>query len=313
MSRTLTRSRRRTGIALAAYLAMLTIAELLVTFGSPVLVFPLHAGLIVLIIGYISVAWARVEPTRGETGLVLALVLGPLIRLISLTLPLGQIDTPYRYLAAGLPMMIGGFVAARYAGVTWTTLGLTWRDTPWQLLVIAAAVPIGFFEFILLRPEPVGALPWEAAGLIPAMTLGFFTGFPEELIFRGLMQTVTRPFLGRWNWVYVAAVFAVLHIGYRSYLDVVFVFGAGLLFGWVFERTRSIVGISVSHGLANIVLFFVAPNLLASEAMPEFGTPVQAAAAIVTVIVIAVIGYRVTQTAMRSSYRAAGQRHTGAS
>ena len=38
-------------------------------------------------------------------------------------------------------------------------------------------------------------------------------------------------------------------------------FGVGLLYGWVFERSRSIIGISIGHGQANVVLFFIAPNL----------------------------------------------------
>jgi membrane protease YdiL (CAAX protease family) len=107
----------------------------------------------------------------------------------------------------------------------------------------------------------MGGFPWTAAGLVPALAVGISTGFPEELIFRGVMQTATRPLLGRWNWVYVSAVFAVLHIGYKSVLDLAFVFGVGLLYGWIFERSRSIVGVAVGHGLANVILFFVAPNL----------------------------------------------------
>ena len=42
-------------------------------------------------------------------------------------------------------------------------------------------------------------------------------------------------------------------------LDVVFVFGVALFFGYVVERTDSILGVSLSHGLTNIVLFLVAP------------------------------------------------------
>jgi uncharacterized protein len=87
----------------------------------------------------------------------------------------------------------------------------------------------------------MGPFPWVAAGVIPAVVVGIATGAPEELIFRGVLQTATRPILGRLNWIYVSLVFAVLHIGYQSALDLAFVFGVGLLYGWVFERSRSIV------------------------------------------------------------------------
>jgi hypothetical protein len=54
----------------------------------------------------------------------------------------------------------------------------------------------------------------------------------------------------------------VLHIGYESATDLAFVFAVGLIYGWIFERSRSIVGVSIGHGLANVVLFFIAPNLV---------------------------------------------------
>jgi uncharacterized protein len=134
---------------------------------------------------------------------------------------------------------------------------------------VVASVGLGLVEYLILRPEPLGGLPWET-GLLPALSLAFFTGFPEELIFRGIMQTAARPLLGRWNWPYVAAVFAALHIGYQSLIDVAFVFAVGLLYGWVFERTRSIIGVSIGHGVANGILFFVAPYLLSPSSPPPF-------------------------------------------
>ena len=98
-------------------------------------------------------------------------------------------------------------------------------------------------EYAILKPAPMGPLPWVAGGVLPAVVVGLATGFPEELIFRGVLQTATRPILGRLNWIYASLVFAALHIGYQSALDLAFVFGVGLLYGWVFERSRCIVGI----------------------------------------------------------------------
>ena len=65
--------------------------------------------------------------------------------------------------------------------------------------------------------------------------------------------------LGRFGLLYVALLFAVLHIGYRSVLDVVFVFGVALLFGWVAEATWSLLGVTLAHGVTNIVLFLIMP------------------------------------------------------
>ena len=49
----------------------------------------------------------------------------------------------------------------------------------------------------------------------------------------------------------------MLHLGYRSAWDIVFVFGVAIFFGYLVRRTRSIVGVTLSHGLINILLYLV--------------------------------------------------------
>lgn len=260
------RSGSEPGIApLIGYLALLTVAEIAVTFLSPVLVFPLHGGLLISIALYLLVTAGRPLPgedRRRLTGLGVALVTPPVIRIISLTLPIGALDPLSRYIAAGVPLLICGYLAARAAAFSHHDLGLTWRATGYQVIVIAISLGVGVVEYAILRPAPLAPVPWTADGLLPAVAIGLSTGFPEELIFRGVMQPATRPFLGRWNVLYVSAVFAVLHIGYASIADVMFVFCVGLLYGLVAARTRSIIGVSIGHGLANVVLLCIAPNML---------------------------------------------------
>jgi membrane protease YdiL (CAAX protease family) len=253
------------GIAstLVAYLTFLTAAEVAVTYVNALLVFPLDGGLIAVIAIHLTAEGSRQRsPERKHlSGMLIAFLSAPLIRIISLTLPMAAVDPPVRYVLAGIPMLVGGTLAARAAGLGRRELGMSWRGGRLQLIVIGISVAIGVTEFMILRPKAVGPLPWLGAGFLPAAAVGVFTGFPEELIFRGVMQSAARPLLGRWNWIYVSAVFAVLHVGYGSVADVLFVFGVGLLYGSVVERTRSIIGVSISHGLANVVLLCIAANL----------------------------------------------------
>jgi hypothetical protein len=83
----------------------------------------------------------------------------------------------------------------------------------------------------------------------------------EEMIFRGLLQRSAGDALRRMGVVYVALLFAVLHIGYQSLADFCFVLLVGLFFGWVVQRTRSLLGVTLSHGLTNITLFLIMPFL----------------------------------------------------
>jgi hypothetical protein len=50
-----------------------------------------------------------------------------------------------------------------------------------------------------------------------------------------------------------------MHAGYRSAADVVFVFGVGLLFGKLVDWGGSILGVSLAHGLTNVILLVVMP------------------------------------------------------
>ena len=68
--------------------------------------------------------------------------------------------------------------------------------------------------------------------------------------------------MGSWGIVYASAIFALMHMGFYSWLDVVFVFGIALFFGWSVKKTGSLLGVTLSHGFANIMLYLIAPFLL---------------------------------------------------
>ncbi len=59
----------------------------------------------------------------------------------------------------------------------------------------------------------------------------------------------------------MSLLFAVLHIGFLSLIDVVFVFAVALFFGWVVKKTGSLLGVTLAHGITNILLYLVVPFL----------------------------------------------------
>jgi membrane protease YdiL (CAAX protease family) len=213
---------------------------------------------------HVAILWALLlhfsqAEKQWEGRILLALCLAPLIRILSLGMPLENVQVVYRYLIVSVPMIVAAFVVARTVGLTRYDLGLTIRAVPVQLLVGAVGVGLGVAEYFILRPEPlVDELTWQQAWW-PAMILLVATGFSEELVFRGVMQAASTDALGRVGILYVAIVFAALHVGHRSAADVVFVFVVALFFGWVVAKTRSLLGVTLSHGIANIVLYIVVP------------------------------------------------------
>jgi len=232
------------------YLLGITVAELLTALIEPRVGLLLHGILLLVVLD------------QPERELLLTLSFAPLIRLLSLSLPLGGFPLVYWYLITSVPLFASVIVTMRTLGFTLHTIGLTSRKLAWQVAISATGLAFGLMEYRILRPNPLAqALTWNQL-LLPATILMVSTGFMEEVIFRGLMQRATADTLGKLSVPYVAAIFAVLHVGYKSLLDVIFVFGVALFFGYVTDKTRSILGVSISHGLTNIVLFLVAPFVL---------------------------------------------------
>jgi len=89
------------------------------------------------------------------------------------------------------------------------------------------------------------------------------TGFAEELLYRGLIQKNAENVMGKYYaLLFASLLFTALHMGWTSNLDLIFVFLVALFYGYIFQKTRSIIGISLSHGISNILLFLVLPLLL---------------------------------------------------
>lgn len=262
-----------------AILAALAGAEALTAMVDPRLGLPAHAAILGLLI-----AMGARTTDYAKRELYWALTLAPVIRIGSLSLPLGQLPLLEWYPLIGVPIFAAAFVAARKLGYTPGQIGLTVHasDLPRQLALVPVGTVLGVGEYLIFRPAPLaGQFTFDDLWL-PALVLLVFTGFEEELIFRGLMQRASLRALGRWGLVYTNAVFAVLHIGYQSILDLVFVFLVGMLFGVFVLRTRSIFGVTLAHGAVNISLFlilpFLAPVLLGTGRADLLPLPVPPAA-----------------------------------
>jgi len=59
--------------------------------------------------------------------------------------------------------------------------------------------------------------------------------------------------------LYTSLLFTALHIGWNSFYDLIFVFSVALFYGYTFQKTRSIVGVTLSHGISNTFLFLIIP------------------------------------------------------
>jgi len=239
------------------YLGAITAAELVVALVNPLGGIIFH---IVLLLGLVYQACTTTK--RPLHNLYLAIALAPLIRLISLSMPLTQFPQIYWYVITAVPILVATLAVMHRLNFRLSQFGFTLKRLRLQILVGLTGIPLGVAEFYILRPATlVGSLTWQELAL-PALILLVCTGFVEELVFRGVMQRSANEALGRWGWVYVAVLFAILHTGYLSLADVGLVLLIGLFFGWVVQKTGSLIGVTLSHGIINIMVYLVLSFLI---------------------------------------------------
>ncbi len=235
-------------------IAALGAAEAVTIFVSQVGGVVMHMALLAALV-VLAVRW------RGESShrLMIALGLAPLTRILSLSMPLSEIADVYWYVIIAVPLLVGVFAVIRTLDLGPDQVGLTARAMPVQILIGLSGAAIGVVDYLILEPDAlIPALDWREM-IVPVIVLMLATGLAEELAFRGVMQRAATEVLARWGWVAVAMVYALLQMGHGSLFHGLLAFGVALFFGWTVRRTGSIVGVSLSHGLANVGLYLVYP------------------------------------------------------
>jgi len=237
-------------------LVVLVLAEYVVAYHSAGWGLVAHALLLIAFLG------KAVLVDDGADGLYLSLAVLPLVRILAISTPFWLTGQAGHFAMVNLPLIVATVVAARYLGFHREQLGLTLRRWKVQIAVMASGLVIGALERLIIQPPAMAPDLSLASIAWPVLSLLLFTGFSEELLFRGVLQTAAIRTLGpRAGIALIAAMFGALHIGWLSAVDVAFVTAVGVYFGWVVYRTGSIVGVTVAHGIANVVLFIVLPNV----------------------------------------------------
>lgn len=254
------------------------VAELFVTVFNVRVGMFMHALLLLVLLVLASVLWyregraaVRIDEAVGENVVIgtpgyrfyLSLTLAPIIRILSLAIPMWNFPVVYWYVVTGAPLLLTSYVIMKVVGYRPADVCLRLGRLRKQAVVALVGFPLGWTEYQILRPTPVVPGGNVVMLIMAGLILLVFTGLVEEVIFRGVLLKAADDYLGKTHsLVYCCFIFAILHIIHSSALDVVFVFGVGLLFIFFVRRTRSLLGVAVAHGITNIMLYLVCPLLL---------------------------------------------------
>jgi len=123
------------------------------------------------------------------------------------------------------------------------------------LLFTVIAIPLG---------EAIGFIHWEPSlerlRSVPLMAVGilFFTAWPEEFLFRGLLQNLlARTFRNQWAGLAGAAVVFgfshILHAPFPNWKYVILATIAGIFYGLAWMKTGSLVPGAIVHGCVDVL------------------------------------------------------------
>ena len=147
-------------------LAIMT-AELFVTMFNVCTGMVIHVFLLVALLVLASVIWRResrsaayIDETAGEVVIqgtpgyrfYIALSLAPIIRILSLAIPMWNLPVMYWYVVTGAPLLLTSFVIIRVAGYRHEDVCLRWGRLWEQAGVALVGVPLGWIEYQILRP-----------------------------------------------------------------------------------------------------------------------------------------------------------------
>jgi uncharacterized protein len=247
------------GVVAIRYIGAIAVAEALLVFVSVLIGVVGHT---VLIAGL--AAHCLIVGDAPRRRILLALALLPLLRILSLAMPVEEAPRLAWYALVGAPVLLGAVLVTRIEGLSLRDVGLGVPRRPLiQVLVAVSGVPIGALVTVLRTPsftDPSVSQPILAAAA--AVAVAVFAGFTEELVFRGLLLTALREVLGAFAVPATAIGYAALYVGSLSLEYTVFAAVMGLLYGWIAYRTRSIWGVATAHGVSISTGLFMWPGII---------------------------------------------------
>jgi uncharacterized protein len=253
---------RRSQYAVVGYVVGILAVDIAVAADRVLLGSVLAAALILVIVNHQVFAAPDRTATPDRTGpgearlemALAALALVPLLRLLAPMAALKNVSDLGRYLVIGTPLLLA---AASVVG--WRTLrdDLARFDLA-DAIVAGSGAALGYPLYLLARPEPLVASGF-LRGFGAAVALLLCSGAMEEFVFRGAVQGSLTPFFPRLAVVISTVLFAGAYLSVRpvSYAIAVSIFG--LFAGLVVQRTRSLSGVALAHGLLNVGALLVWP------------------------------------------------------
>ncbi|MCD6208101.1 MAG: CPBP family intramembrane metalloprotease [Methanosarcinales archaeon] len=253
-------------IAILSVIAIVA-GELLVFSGYITAGVAVHIINLQMIIVSMFVKREDTDQTVSDKRVLQSLLLLLQLRIINVSMPFFFTMTLYWYPMIYGPMFVAIYLILRHQNASFSDIGLASVpiDTLYYYLNFAMMLggALALIEYRILSPDCLIPDLKITSMITLVIIMFFFVGLVEELIFRAILQTNLQQSIGVWKGLFVASVlFGIMHSGYGLAEELLFTTAAGLLIGYVYQKTGSLTFVTVIHGTINVLLFGILPHTL---------------------------------------------------
>lgn len=178
----------------------------------------------------------------------------PLYRIITLSIPIELITYEGYLMSTTIAILAGSLVLIHHLKIPLANIGLILKDPKLQILCIAAGGVIGYLEWKIINPQQLGSL-------MPGVLILTLCAFTDELIFRGLIQqSIEKAQESSFIAIFLTSIlYTTFFISFPFSLNLLLIFLVSVFYGYVVSKSKSIIGVSISHALVNICCLVVIP------------------------------------------------------
>jgi hypothetical protein len=178
----------------------------------------------------------------------------PLYRIITLSIPIELITYEGYLISTTIAILAGSLVLIHHLKIPLADIGLILKDPKLQILCIVAGGVIGYLEWKIINPQQLELL-------IPGVLILTLCAFTDELIFRGLIQQSIEKAQGSsFIAIFLTSIlYTTFFISFLFSLELLLIFLVSVFYGYVVSKSKSIIGVSISHALVNICCLVVIP------------------------------------------------------
>lgn len=233
--------------AVIVYTSVIVIAELSSSRLGSLPGAMLDAALVPLILAHFAL-----RPDVPYRRMLPALALVALLRTLSVAAVVPQLPEYLWYAAVGVPVLAGALLASRLIDAPAIRQVIAVRRPEFDTVLALLGFPAGLVGYAALRPAALLSSGDVLSVLAAMAVLTVFGGFLEEVVYRGILQTVAIDAFGSKGAgiLFSATLGAVMYwgTGEFSFMFVIWVLGIG--YGMALARGASLWGIALSHSVA---------------------------------------------------------------